>query len=272
MARRRSSPAAPELFPAAEAPAAAKPLAARMRPRTLDEFVGQTHLLGPGKLLRRALDADRLTSLILYGPPGTGKTALAFLIATTSRAHFERVNAVTSNVDELRRIIEAAALRLRTSGARTLLFVDEIHRFNKAQQDVLMPDVEEGTVILIGATTHNPFFSLIAPLLSRSLVVEFKPLAVADLQRILERALADKARGLGDTPLRVDPDALDFLATIADGDARRALNGLEVAALTTPATAEGTVHVTRAVAEESVQKKAVVYDRDEDAHYDTISA
>jgi len=275
MARQRSTPHAPELFPTpalSTVSAAAKPLAARMRPRTLDEFVGQTHLLGPGKLLRRALDADRLTSLVLYGPPGTGKTALALLIAATSRAQFERVNAVTSNVEELRRILERAALRLRTSGARTLLFVDEIHRFNKAQQDVLMPEVEEGVVILIGATTHNPFFSLIAPLLSRSLIVEFKPLTPADLAAILARALADTERGLGATPITVEPDALAFLTAVADGDARRALNALEVAALTTPPGPDGRIRVTRAVAEESVQKKAVVYDHDEDAHYDTISA
>jgi len=277
MARRRTSPTALAdpggLFP--EDPAArtaARPLAARMRPRTLEEFVGQTHLLGPGKLLRRALEADRLTSLILYGPPGTGKTALAGLIAARSKAHFERVNAVTSNVDELRRAIEAARLRQRTSGTRTLLFIDELHRFNKAQQDVLMPEVEEGVVILIGATTHNPFFSLIAPLLSRSLVVEFKPLTVDDLRTIIQRAIADAERGLGALPLRVEPEAIAFLAMIADGDARRALNGLEVAALTTPPAKDGTIHVTRAVAEESVQKKAVVYDQDGDAHYDTISA
>ena len=279
MTRSRStSRSSHDLFPtAASAEASAqRPLAARMRPRTLSEFVGQTHLLGPGKLLRRALDADRLTSLILYGPPGTGKTALASLIATTSKAHFERVNAVTSNVDELRRIIEQAALRQRvtTSGVatRTLLFIDEIHRFNKAQQDVLMPDVEEGVIILVGATTHNPFFSLISPLLSRSLVVEFKPLAPADIRVILERAVADAERGLGQRRIRLAPDALEFLAAIVDGDARRALNALEVAALTTPPDAEGTVAITKAVAEESIQKKAVVYDHDEDAHYDTISA
>ena len=261
------------LFPeAAEAARAAQPLAARMRPRTLEEFVGQTHLVGPGKLLRRALEADRLTSVILYGPPGTGKTALAFLIAEKTQAHVERVNAVTSNVDELRRCLEAACLRLKTSGKRTLLFIDEIHRFNKQQQDVLMPEVEEGTVILIGATTHNPFFSLVSPLLSRSLVVEFKPLSSADIRAILGRALADKERGLGAMPLKVDSEALEFLATIADGDARRALNGLEVAALTTPPAEDGTIRITKAVAEESVQKKAIVYDHDEDAHYDTISA
>jgi len=281
MARPRThtqSPGPGSLFPeevsalATQPANGSRPLAARMRPRTLEEFVGQTHLLGEGKLLRRALEADRLTSLILYGPPGTGKTALAFLIATRSKAHFERVNAVTSNVEELRRLIEAARLRQRTSARRTLLFIDEIHRFNKAQQDVLMPEVEEGTVILIGATTHNPFFSLVAPLVSRSLVVEFKPLAPAEIRVILERAMADRERGLGAVTLRADPEALDFLAMIADGDARRALNGLEVAAMTTASLPDGTVSITRAIAEESVQRKAVVYDRDEDAHYDTISA
>ena len=270
---RRVGPASATLFPE-EAPAsvAARPLAARMRPRRLEEFVGQTHLMGSGKLLRRALEADRLTSLILYGPPGTGKTALAFLIAAKSQAHFERVNAVTSNVEELRQIIQAAAVRQRTQTKRTLLFIDEIHRFNKAQQDVLMPEVEEGTVILIGATTHNPFFSLVSPLLSRSLVVEFKPLSPPEIRVILERAVADKERGLGTMPLTVEPEALGFLSDIADGDARRALNGLEVAALTTPPGKDGAITITRAVAEESVQKKAVVYDHDEDAHYDTISA
>ena len=248
-----------------------QPLAARMRPKTLDEFVGQTHLLGPGQLLRRVIEADRLTSLILYGPPGTGKTAFAHLVARRSQAHFERINAVTSNVQEMRKILEAALLRQQTSQTRTLLFVDEIHRFNKAQQDVLMPEVEEGVVTLIGATTHNPFFALVAPLLSRSLVVEFKPLSSDSLKMILQRALDDTERGFGKQKIQLDQDALGFLTEIADGDARRALNGLEVAVLTT-LPKQGKTRITRAVAEESVQKKAVVYDRDEDGHYDTISA
>lgn len=242
-----------------------------MRPRDLTEFVGQQHLLGPGRLLTRTIEADRLTSLILYGPPGCGKTALGFLIAAKTKAHVERVNAVAAGVEDLRRAIEAAKLR-RSQDRRTILFIDEIHRFNKAQQDVLMPETEDGTVILIGATTHNPFFSLVAPLLSRSLVCEFKPLAKEDLLAILRRALTDQERGLGGMKLKVNEEAIDFLAAVADGDARRALNGLELAALTTTPGKDGFSRITRDVAEEAIQKKAVVYDRDEDAHYDTISA
>ena len=242
-----------------------------MRPRDLSEFVGQAHLLGPGKILTRAIEADRLTSLILYGPPGCGKTALGYLIAARTQAQVERVNAVAAGVEDLRRAIEKARFR-RLQGKRTLRFIDEIHRFNKAQQDVLMPEVEDGTVILMGATTHNPFFSLVSPLLSRSLVAEFKPLSKENLEMILKRALADKERGLGKMQVKVDKEALEFLATIADGDARRALNGLELAALTTPAGTEEVIRITKEVAEEAVQKKAVVYDKDEDAHYDTISA
>ena len=264
-----------ELFHVAasdEAGAVSTPLAARMRPRTLEEYAGQQHLLGPGKLLRRAIEADRLTSVILYGPPGCGKTALAFLIAARTKAHVDRVNAVAAGVDDLRRSIEAARFRRSHQAQRTVLFIDEIHRFNKAQQDVLMPEVEDGTLLLIGATTHNPFFSLISPLLSRSLVAELKPLAIEDLRALLRRAAADKERGLGDLHLDLADEALDFFAKTADGDARRALNGLEVAAATTPPGPGGEIRITLAEAQESMQKKAVVYDRDEDAHYDTISA
>ncbi|MDO8729951.1 MAG: replication-associated recombination protein A [Candidatus Omnitrophota bacterium] len=250
---------------------ASTPLAARMRPRDLSEYAGQQHLLGPGKLLRRAIEADRLTSLILYGPPGCGKTALAFLIAARTKAHVERVNAVASGVEELRRVIEAARFR-RSQGSRTLLFIDEIHRFNKAQQDVLMPETEDGTLLLIGATTHNPFFSLVSPLLSRSLVAELKPLSQEDLIALLRRALADQERGLGEKKIEITEEALGFLATTASGDARRALNGLEVAAVTTPPDGSGTVRITLAEAQESVQRRVVVYDRGSDAHYDTISA
>ncbi|MBI1952703.1 MAG: replication-associated recombination protein A [Candidatus Omnitrophica bacterium] len=242
-----------------------------MRPRELSEFVGQPHLVGPGKLLTRALEADRLTSVILYGPPGCGKSAFGHLAAAKTQAHVERINAVAAGVEDLRRAIEAAKLRL-SQGRRTVLFIDEIHRFNKAQQDVLMPEVEDGTVILIGATTHNPFFSLVSPLLSRSLVAEFKPLSKEDLKTLLKRAASDAERGLGKMKLKLADEALDFFAEISDGDARRAINGLELAALSTPPAKDGTVVITRAVAEEAVQKKAVVYDRDEDAHYDTISA
>jgi len=248
------------------------PLAVRMRPRTLDEFVGQTHIVGPGKLLRRAIEADRVTSVILYGPPGTGKTALAHVIASATRAHFEALNATSAGVAELREAIARAKERTRLDGQRTILFIDEIHRFNKAQQDVLMPDVEQGNPILIGATTFNPFFALLSALLSRSIVCEFKPLSQEDVRTLLRRALADQDRGLGQLPLRVDEEALAHLATVCDGDARRALNALEVAALTTPNDAQGTIRLTLAVVEDSIQKKAVVYDQQDDAHYDTISA
>jgi len=258
--------------PSEQQPAAAMPLAARMRPRTLVEFIGQEHLLGPGKILKRVIEADLLMSVILYGPPGCGKTALGYLIADKTQAHVERINAVSSSVQELRRAMEAATLRRASQGRRTVLFVDEIHRFNKAQQDVLMPEVEDGTIILIGATTHNPFFSVIAPLLSRSLVAEFKPLTAGEIKTILKRAVSDKERGLGAMKLRADEDALDFLSTISDGDARRPLNALELAAITTPPDAAGLIRITREAAEESIQKRAVLYDRDEDGHYDTISA
>ena len=243
-----------------------------MRPRMLEEFVGQRHLVGPGKLLRRAIEADRITSLILYGPPGTGKTALVHLIAQASRAHVEMLNATSAGVAELREAIVRAKERARLDGRRTILFIDEIHRFNKAQQDVLMPDVEQGNPVLIGATTFNPFFTMVPALLSRSLVCEFKPLSEAEVRTLLSRALADPERGLGQMTIRADDAALAHLAKVCDGDARRALNALEVAALTTPPGNDGVVHLTLAVVEESIQKKAVVYDRSGDAHYDTISA
>ncbi len=243
-----------------------------MRPRTLDEFVGQAHIVGPGQLLRRAIEADRITSAILYGPPGTGKTALAHIIAQATRAHFESLNATSAGVAELREAIARAKERTRLDGRRTILFIDEIHRFNKAQQDVLMPDVEQGNPILIGATTMNPFFALVSALLSRSIVCEFKPLAQDDILVLLARALTDRERGLGATTITADAEALEHLARVCDGDARRALNGLEVAALTTPQGAEGTVCLTLQDVEASIQKKAVVYDQEGDAHYDTISA
>ena len=253
-------------------PAAHTPLAVRMRPRTLDEFVGQQHLLGDGQLLRRCLEANRLTSLILYGPPGVGKTTLAHLIANTTRAQMEQINAVTAGVAELRQAIAHAAQRQKLHGQRTLLFIDEIHRFNKAQQDVLMPHIEAGNPILIGATTFNPFFALLSPLLSRSIVCELKPLTATDLRTMLQRAIADQERGLGQLPLTIDDAALTHWTTVADGDGRRALNALEVAALTTPKGKSGRIHITLPVAEQSIQKKAVVYDKDADGHYDTASA
>jgi putative ATPase len=266
-------PKSQDLFESSQPSAeSAQPLAARMRPRTLEEFVGQAHIVGPGKLLRRAIEADRITSLVLYGPPGTGKTALAHVVAQATRAHFESLNATSAGVAELREAIVRAKERARIDGWRTILFVDEIHRFNKAQQDVLMPDVEQGNPILIGATTFNPFFSIVPALLSRSLVCELKPLAKEEILTILRRALADTERGLGGRAVRADEDALGHLAAVCDGDARRALNALEVAVLTTPPEREGAVPLTLAAAEESIQKKAVVYDRQDDAHYDTISA
>jgi putative ATPase len=266
--------AKPAAEPGAPAEAQARqhrPLAARMRPRNLAEFVGQSHILGPGQLLRRAIEADRIQSLIFYGPPGTGKTSLAQIIARQTQGKFERLSGVESNVADMRRVLSAAANRLQNKGQFTILFIDEIHRFNKAQQDVLLPDVEAGVVRLIGATTHNPFFFVNSPLVSRSQIFELRPLDEADLLGLLQRALADRERGLGYLKLAVDDAALAHLAKLADGDARKALNALEIAALTTEPGADGTVHLDLRAAEQSIQKKAVVYD-DEDAHYDTISA
>lgn len=243
-----------------------------MRPRGLEEFVGQQHILGPGKLLRRAIEADRIQSLILYGPPGTGKTSLARIIAGRTRAKFIRLSGVESNVGDLRRELSAAANRLANTGQPTILFIDEIHRFSKPQQDVLLPDVESGVVRLIGATTHNPFFFVNSPLVSRSQIFELQPLGREDILQLLRRALADPERGLGHLKLQADEEALAHLAELADGDARKALNALEIAALTTPPDPDGTIHITLPVAEESIQRKAIVYDGDGDAHYDTISA
>src|SRR5438477_3815707 len=248
-----------------------QPLAARMRPRDLNEFVGQGHILGPGQLLRRAIEADRIQSLIFYGPPGTGKTSLAQIIARQTKSKFERLSGVESNVAEMRRVLSAAANRLENTGQSTILFIDEIHRFNKAQQDVLLPDVEGGIVRLIGATTHNPFFFVNSPLVSRSQIFELRPLSEEELFQVLQRTLADPERGLGYLKVEADEAALRHLAKLADGDARKALNSLEIAALTTSPAADGNVHIDLATAEQSIQKKAVVYD-DEDAHYDTISA
>ncbi|MBN1269668.1 MAG: replication-associated recombination protein A [Kiritimatiellae bacterium] len=256
---------------AADAGAQGQPLAARMRPATLEEVVGQDHLLGPGKLLRRAIEADRMGSLILYGPPGCGKTSLAEVIARVTRRRFERTSGVLANVAILRDLLSTAEHRKRLRGEETILFIDEIHRFNKAQQDVLLPYVEKGAITLIGATTHNPFFFINSPLTSRSQIFQLAPLAPEAVRALLERALADE-RGLAHLRTQADPDALDHLAGVCDGDARIALNALEIAALTTPPDEHGSIHITRHVTEESIQKKAVVYDHDEDGHYDTISA
>src|SRR5688572_1267731 len=257
---------------AAEAVSTSAPLAARMRPRTLEEFVGQEHILAPGKLLRRAIEADRLPSVILSGPPGTGKTTLAHVIADLTRAKFERLSGVESNVAEMRKVVASAANRLRTSGQKTILFVDEIHHFNKAQQDILLPDVESGNLRLIGATTYNPFFYVNSALVSRSQVFQLESLKVEQLEALIDRALADKERGLGNHKVKMDPDARTHLAKLADGDARKCLNALEVGVLTTPPDEKGIVHFPLAVAEDSIQQKAIVYDKKGDAHYDTISA
>ena len=269
---RAAEPASPENPAPAPDTFASRPLAARMRPRNLEEYAGQSHILGQGQLLRRAIEADRIQSLIFYGPPGTGKTSLAQIIARQTKSKFERLSGVESNVADMRRVLSAAANRLENTGSATILFIDEIHRFNKAQQDVLLPDVESGVIKLIGATTHNPFFFVNSPLVSRSQIFELRPLTEEDLYSLCQRALADAERGLGYLKIAADENALRHLAKIADGDARKALNSLEIAALTTPPDADGLIRITLAVAEQSIQKKAVVYDGDGDAHYDTISA
>jgi putative ATPase len=258
--------------PMEERVSASAPLAARMRPRTLEEFVGQEHILAPGKLLRRAIEADRLPSVILSGPPGTGKTTLAHVIADMTQAKFERLSGVESNVAEMRKVVAAAANRLRSAGKKTILFVDEIHHFNKAQQDILLPDVESGNLRLIGATTYNPFFYVNSALVSRSQVFQLEPLQVQQLEELIDRALADTERGLGNHQVQIDDDARTHLAKLADGDARKCLNALEVGVLTTPPDKKGVIHFTLAVAEDSIQQKAIVYDKKGDAHYDTVSA
>jgi len=249
-----------------------QPLAARMRPRTLDEFVGQEHIVGPGTLLRRAIEADRVSSMILWGPPGSGKTTLAMIIANHTHSHFESISAVMAGVKDIRRLVQAARDRQGMYGQRTIVLVDEIHRFNKAQQDALLPYVEDGTITLIGATTENPYFEVISALVSRLRIFQLKPLTDEEIETILRRALADAERGLGKIPVQIDDDALAHLVRVAGGDARNALNALELAVTTTPADKKGRVHVDLAVAQESIQRRALLYDRNGDAHYDTISA
>ena len=248
------------------------PLADRMRPRTLEEFSGQAHILGPGKLLRRAIEADRVRSLLFYGPPGTGKTTLARIIARATSAHFHAMNAVLSGVKDIRAAITSAEARLERGGQRTILFVDEVHRFNKAQQDALLPHVENGTVVFIGATTENPYFEVIKALVSRSRIFELRTLGEDALRQIAHQALHERERGYGDRDVRLDSDALDHLVSTANGDARSLLNALELAAETTEPDVGGGVHITLAVAEDSIQRRAVLYDKEGDAHFDTVSA
>jgi len=242
-----------------------------MCPRTLKEYAGQQHILGEGKLLRRAIEADRISSIILYGPPGTGKTALARVIAEKTKAHFEWLNAATIGLDEIRKVIQSARTR-KARGARTILFLDEIHRFNKLQQDALLPDVEEGNITLIAATVENPFFYVNSALLSRSQIFELKPLSEDDILFVLKNALQDQERGFGGMKISVDDNVLKHITRMSDGDARKALSALELASLTTPPDESGKIRITLAIAEESIQKKVVLYDKKGDQHYDTISA
>ncbi|MAT98829.1 MAG: AAA family ATPase [Anaerolineaceae bacterium] len=248
------------------------PLANRMRPRTLDEYVGQEHIMGPGRLLRRAIQADQLSSLIFYGPPGTGKTTLAMVIANTTESHFITINAVLAGVKEIREAIATAQERRNLYGQRTTLFVDEVHRWNKAQQDALLPHVENGTIILIGATTENPYFEVNKALVSRSRIFQLRPLTEDDLRQIAQQALNDPERGYGSLNVAIEPEALDHLVDVANGDARGVLNALELAVETTEKDGDGRLHITLEVAEESIQRRAVLYDKEGDVHYDTISA
>jgi putative ATPase len=246
-----------------------RPLAARMRPRNLDEFVGQKHFLGPGKLLRRLIDARRLSSILLFGPPGTGKTTLAQILAVESGGQFKTLNAVTSGVKELREVLEWARNEVASSGRRPVLFIDEIHRFNRSQQDALLPDVESGIVTLVGATTSNPFFAVNGALLSRSQIFQFEPLSPEDIQELLDRAVTDKTRGFGYMPIVVDLDAMLFLSTIVEGDARKALGALEIAVLSSK---DRPVRVTLDLARESIQAKTIQFDPSGEQHYDLASA
>lgn len=249
-----------------------EPLASRMRPETLEEVCGQQHIIAKGKLLYRAIKADRLSSVIFYGPPGTGKTTLAHVIANSTSANFHQVNATVSGKKDLEIVVHRAKDDYAQYGKKTILFIDEIHRFNKSQQDYLLPFVEDGTIILIGATTENPYFEVNGALLSRSRIFELKPLTTEDIQALLKRALEDPFKGVAKDMVVMDDDAMAFLADAANGDARAALNGLEIAVLTTERSDDGYIHINLEVAEECIQKKSLHYDKDGDNHYDTISA
>ncbi len=248
------------------------PLAARMRPRCFNDYIGQKHILGKGKLLRRAIEADRLSSLILYGAPGCGKTSLAYMISYITKADFIELNATNVGSEVLRKKIAQAKQAKRATGKKTIIFIDELHRFNKAQQDILMPDVENASFILIGATVYNPFFSIVSALLSRSLIFELKPLSEEDIRLVIDKVLTDEEKGLGNFKIKLAPQAKTFLSKACDGDARRVLNALEIAFLTTSPDEEGVVKIDLDITQESIQKKAVVYDDNSDAHYDTASA
>ena len=249
------------------------PLAARLRPKNFDEFVGQDHIIGEGKLLRRAIQADRLfSSIILWGPPGTGKTTLAQIIANTTESHFETISAVLAGIPELRRVIKDARERRKLYRRRTILFIDEVHRWNKAQQDALLPHVENGLLILIGATTENPYFEVIKALVSRSRIFQLSPLSDNDMSLIVERALTDNEKGYGEKSISYEPESINHLVESANGDARNLLNALELAVESTSPNPNGTIHITLSIAQESIQRRAVLYDKDGDSHYDTISA
>lgn len=248
------------------------PLASRMRPRTLDEVVGQEHIIGKNRLLYRAIQADKLSSIIFYGPPGTGKTTLAKVIANTTSARFQQINATSAGKKDMEMVVQEAKDQAGMYGQKTILFVDEIHRFNKGQQDFLLPFVEDGTVILIGATTENPYFEVNSALISRSVVFELRPLSKDAIKSLIQRAVEDEERGLGSFHAQIDEDALDFLADIANGDARSALNAIELGVLTTERSEDGQIHITLEVAGECIQKRVLRYDKSGDNHYDTISA
>ena len=248
------------------------PLASRLRPSTLDEVVGHQHIIGKDKLLYRAVMADKISSIIFYGPPGTGKTTLAKVIANTTSAEFKQINATVAGKKDMEDVITAAKNNMGMYGKKTILFVDEIHRFNKGQQDYLLPYVEDGTIILIGATTENPYFEVNGALISRSVIFELKPLSKEDIKTLINRAVYDKDKGMGAFNAHIDEDALEFLADISNGDARNALNAVELGILTTKASADGIIHITLEIAQECIQKRVIKYDKTGDNHYDTVSA